>query len=235
MYHPEYSAVLPNGTVTYRGPLELNKGNHTHMPSRTAAYLPGEDERGHVNASSLGGCNTVLNVVPQHRDLNHHAYYAMERGERNALKQGAEIMSEKTAVVNGQPGDRPNTFVVNDTVTYADGQTQQIHHSFVNEAYADQQAWNDASAALPGTFDAPNPGDGLREAVGSPEAYADLMERTDAELPGIAADYAPAEFSGVPDAEMAAEEAVQTADAGVETDAQAEDGVDADAESDERG
>lgn len=159
----------------------------------------------------------------------------MERGERNALKQGAEIMSEKTAVVNGQPGDRPNTFVVNDTVTYADGQTQQIHHSFVNEAYADQQAWNDASAALPGTFDAPNPGDDLREAVGSPEAYADLMERTDAELPGIAADYAPAEFSGVPDAEMAAEEAVQTADAGVETDAQAEDGVDADAESDERG
>lgn len=32
MYHPEYSAVLPNGTVTYHGHLELNKGNHAHMP-----------------------------------------------------------------------------------------------------------------------------------------------------------------------------------------------------------
>ena len=99
MYHPEYSAVLPNGTVTYHGPLELNKGNHAHMPSRTAAYLPGEDERGHVNASSLGGCNTVSNVVPQHRDLNHGAYYAMDHVLRTKLPMENTYYSKKQKAV----------------------------------------------------------------------------------------------------------------------------------------
>lgn len=54
------------------------------------------------------------------------------------------------------------------------------------------------SASLPGTFDAPNPGDGLRGSMDS-ESYASLMESTDAEMPGLAEDYAPADFSGVPD------------------------------------
>lgn len=197
-HHPEYSAVdLKTGNITYSGPLEITKGNHDHMPARTDAYLPG-DERGHVNASSLGGGNTSSNVVAQNSDVNHGAYYSMEQGERAALQNGATIDSNKVAIVNGQPGDRPEAFMVSDTVTYADGHSETLHHSFTNESYANQQAWNDQSAALPGTFDAPNPGDGLRDSM-SPEAYADLMERTDAELPGIAADYAPADFSGVPD------------------------------------
>lgn len=197
-HHPEYSAVDPKtGNITYSGPLEIAKGNHDHMPARTDAYLPG-DERGHVNASSLGGGNTSSNVVAQNSDVNHGAYYSMEQGERAALQNGAMIDSNKVAIVNGQPGDRPEAFMVSDTVTYADGHSETLHHSFTNESYANQQAWNDQSAALPGTFDAPNPGDGLRDSM-SPEAYADLMERTDAELPGIAADYAPADFSGVPD------------------------------------
>lgn len=53
MRNPEHSSVNPNtGDVTYNGPLSLEKGDHSHMLSRTDAYLPG-DERGHVNASSL--------------------------------------------------------------------------------------------------------------------------------------------------------------------------------------
>ena len=198
MRNPEYSSVDPKtGNVTYSGPLEITKGNHDHMPTRTDAYLPG-DERGHVNASSLGGINSSANIVAQHSDVNHGAYYSMEQGERAALQNGATIDSYKAAIVNGQPGDRPEAFMISDTVTYADGHSETLHHSFTNESYANQQAWNDQSAALPGTFDAPNPGDDLRDSL-SPEAYADLMESTDAELPGIAADYAPAEFSGVPD------------------------------------
>ena len=46
------------------------------MPYRTDAYLPG-DERGHINASSLGG-NSKDNVVAQNAELNHGAYYSME-------------------------------------------------------------------------------------------------------------------------------------------------------------
>lgn len=198
MRNPAYSAVNPDtGDVTYRGPLSLEKGDHSHMPGRTEAYRPG-DERGHVNASSLGGVNTRENVVAQHGNVNHGAYLSVEKGERTALQNGASIESEKTAVVNGQPGDRPAAFTVNDAVTYPDGHMESIHNSFTNESYADQAAWNEASASLPGTFDAPNPGDGLRDSMDA-ESYASLMESTDAEMPGLSADYAAADFSGAPD------------------------------------
>lgn len=214
MRNPEYSSVNPDtGDVTYNGPLSLEKGNHSHMPSRTDAYLPG-DERGHVNASSLGGVNSRANVVAQHSDVNHGAYLSVEKGERTALQNRATIESEKTAVVNSQPGDRPSTFTVNDSVTYSDGHTESIHHSFSNESYANQATWNDMSASLPGTFDAPNPGDGLRGSMDS-ESYASLMESTDAEMPGLAEDYAPAVFSGVPNS---TDTANATADNGVGND-----------------
>lgn len=195
MRDPEYSSVDPkNGNITYSGPLEIMKGNHDNMPARSDAYLPG-DERGHINASSLGGTNDPSNIVAQNRDLNHGAYLSVENSERAALKNGAAVYSEKTAIVDSRPGDRPNTFMVNDCVTYADGHTEHIHHSFTNESYALQSEWNDASAALPGTFDAPDPGDGLRASMSSAE-YADMMEATDAGLPEISADYEPADFSG---------------------------------------
>ena len=190
MRNPEYSSIdTSNGNVSWNGPLSLERGDHSHMPSRTESYLPG-DERGHINASSLGGGNSVNNVVPQHSDLNHGAYYSMEQGERTALQHGCSIDSSKTAIVNGQPGDRPVAFMVNDNITYPDGHMETINFSFTNESNATQQAWNDQVAALPGAYDAPNPGDGLRESMSSAE-YAQLMEATDAELPGIADYYSP--------------------------------------------
>lgn len=200
-----YSSVAPDtGNVTWEGPLSLQKGNHSHMPPRTEAYLPGENEigsydRGHVNASSLGGANTIDNITPQHSDLNRTggAYYAMEQGERAAIQNGAAIESTKIAIVNSQPGDRPEGFMVSDHVSYTDGHMEAIHHSFTNASYAEQQAWNDQSVTLPGTFDAPNPGEVLS---GSMSEYAELMDRTDAELPDIADSYAPADFSGIPGA-----------------------------------
>lgn len=197
MFHPENSHIDPEtGNVSYLGSLERNKGSHAHMPARTGAYLPA-DEKGHVNASSLGGVNDRSNVVAQNHDVNCYSFGQVERGERAALKNGASIESKKTAIVNGLPGDRPQNFTISDTVTYADGHTEQIHHSFVNASYADQQAWNDLAASLPDTFDAPNPGDGLRDSMSVGE-YAELMEETDAKLPGLAAEYAPADFSGLP-------------------------------------
>lgn len=197
MRNPNYSSVDPNtGDVTFKGPLSLEKGDHSHMPHTTPVYLP-NDERGHLCASGLGGVNSTINVVPQARDVNHGAFLSMENGERAALKSGASIYSEKTAVVNSQPGDRPSNFLITDSVTYSSGHTEIIHHSFTNESYATQEAWNDMSASLPGTFDAPNPGDGLRDSMDA-ESYAYLMEATDASLPSLSAEYAPADFSGEP-------------------------------------
>ena len=47
------------------------------------------------------------------------------------------------------------------------------------------------------------------------ESYASLMESTDTEIPGLAEDYAPADFSGVPDS---TDTASATADNGVGND-----------------
>lgn len=197
MRSENYSSINPQtGDVTWEGPLSIEKGDHSNMPSRSEAYLPG-DERGHVNASSLGGNNTKANIVPQNADLNHGAYYSMEQGERAALQNGATIVSSKTAFVNGQPGDRPSAFIVNDNVTYANGRTESVHHSFTNVSNAEQQAWNDQSAAFLDEIGDPNPSDGLRSSM-TTEEYADLMETTDAELPGIADAYVAADFSGLP-------------------------------------
>ena len=230
MKNSTYSSIDPKtGSVTYQGPLELTKGDHSHMPARSEAYLPG-DERGHVNASSLGGGNGTDNVVPQHADVNHGGYYSMEAGERAALKNGASIESTKTAIVHAGPSGRPEAFQVSDAVTYADGHTENIHLSFTNASYQDQATWNAQSAALPGAFDAGNPGDGLRGSMSSGE-YTALMEQTDAQLPSIEAEYAPAEFSGSPAANAAgpggtpetgdAADADADADTGAETDTSA--------------
>lgn len=188
------------GNVIWDGDLQITKGNHANMPLRTEAYLPG-DERGHVNASSLGGSNSRLNIVPQNADVNHGAYYSMERGERTALQNDASIHSTKTAVVNGKPGDRPEVFMITDNITYADGHTESIYHSFANVSYAEQQAWNDQSSSIPDTFEASNPSDSLRSTM-SISDYASLMEATDAELPGITEDYAAADFNGIPGADV---------------------------------
>lgn len=227
MYSNHHSFVNPNnGNVSWEGELSIGKGDHSHMPSRTDAYLPG-DERFHVNASSLGGSNTTDNIVAGHFDVNHRAYYSMEQGERAALQNGATIDSSKTAIVNANPGDRPEAFMVSDHVTYSDGHAESVHHSFTNASYTEQQAWNDQSAALPGTFDAPNPEDTLSSSMSSSE-YADLMENTDAELPGIAEDYAAADFSGVPNVDSATSVSESNASDGETTDAASDTAVSAD-------
>ncbi len=184
-----YSHIDPeNGNVIWDGPLNSQKGDHSGMPPRTDAYPDGFD-RGHVNASSTGGSNTNKNIVPQHSDVNRSGggYYAMEKGERTTLQNGSTIDSTKVAVMNN--GSVPEVFMATDKVTYPDGHTETIHHSFANDSYKNQQEWNDSSSELLDTVDDKNPGDELRNSM-SPAEYADLMERTDAEIPGIVDDYA---------------------------------------------
>lgn len=199
MRNPNYSTVDPKtGSVNYNGPSKIMRGDHSHMPARSHEYEI-TDHRGHVQGSSLGGVNTRVNVVAQNSDVNSRAYYSMERGERNALKSGASIHSDKTAYVSNQFGGRCDAFLVNDTVKYDNGRVENIHYSFANDSYALQEARNAESVALEETFDAPNP-DSLRESM-STQAYADLMEQTDLHLPNIVDDYEPSHFSGATSAE----------------------------------
>ena len=192
-----YTVVDSNtGTVTSHSNLEITKGNHKGMPSRTSAYLPG-DERGHIQASSLGGSNDPSNIVPQHHDVNRYGWRDMERGETDALKNGASIDSTKIAYVDGKSGDRPSAFMVNDKITYPDGHTEKVHLSFSNESYADQAKEERIVASLGDEiYDAPNP-DAARESM-SPEEYKALMEEADQVDFDIRDEYAPADYSGLP-------------------------------------
>ena len=171
------------GTVTYNGASVITKGNHKGMPVRTEAYLS-TDERGHIQASSLGGTNSRDNIVPQAKDLNHGAYYSMEQGERNALNKGASIESEKIAYSSVQNGNRPDAFMINDTVAYADGSKQEIHHSFANMMNDEQENFNALLNEHSDMLNVENPNDSLREQM-STEEYAELMGKTDMETLNI--------------------------------------------------
>lgn len=169
----------------YDGPSEITKSNHMNMPSRNAAYLE-TDERGHIQASSLGGNNSRNNVVPQSADLNHGGYYSMEKGERAVLQSSGAIQSEKIAFSSVQPGNRPDAFMVNDTITYGN-EVQTVHLSFANMTNAEQVNANEIvltqGSDLLGDPQA-NIEDDLRTSMSSME-YTDLMQETDMALPNI--------------------------------------------------
>lgn len=233
-HHPEYSYIDPEtGNRIWAGPLEITPGDHHHMPQRDASYPSSEYERGHNNASSLGGGNGRDNISAQHRDVNRGAMRAVERGETAALRSGASIDSVRTVVVNGPPDSKtPEAFLISDTVTYPDGHVESIHHSFANIGYAEQAEMEAISASLPDAIDAPNPGDALRASM-SPESYAELMEATDAELPSIADTYASADFSGaLPEPDTASDDPECSADADSRTDSSAAPDAAAEAEAD---
>lgn len=220
------------GTITYHGPSIITKGNHARMPSRTDAYLS-TDERGHIQASCLGGSNKKDNVVPQSADLNHGSYYSMEKGERAVLNNESEIWSEKIAYVSNQPGNRPDAFIVNDKVTYADGQTQDIHLSFANMTNTEQIEINQSLDIYSDMLDTQNPGDSLRSSISISE-YSELMEETDIALPNISQMYEEQtsinymeDWNYVNSADVASE--VASAEADWDCDTSSESSIDADA------
>lgn len=183
------NTINANGTITYDGPSEIKKGNHNGMPRKTSAYLD-TDERGHIQASSLSGSNKPNNVVPQSYDLNHGSYYNMEKAERETLNHDASIYSEKIAFVSNQPGQRPDAFMINDTITYSDGNMQNIHLSFSNLMNVEQgEMNNEINTQTSDMYNAYlNPDDHLREEYSSVE-YMQLMEETDSYLSNISDEY----------------------------------------------
>ena len=77
---------------------------------------------------------------------------------------------------------------IRDRVTYANGQTQEIHHSFANMMNAEQENLNATLSNYSEALNVPNPSDTLRENM-SMDEYANLMEKTDDELPNLKDEY----------------------------------------------
>lgn len=169
----------------YSGESQIVKGNHSGMPKRDDSYLE-TDERGHIQASSLGGDNSRNNIVPQSKDVNHGGYSSMERGERYSLKHGNTIQSEKMALASNQPGNRPDVFIVNDTIVSPNGKEQNVHLSFSNINYKGQEEMDKISTEQAyELFDVyPNSVSPSRELITN-EKYAEIMEGTDKYTPSI--------------------------------------------------
>ena len=192
---------LRTGIKTYTGPCTVCKGNHARMPARNNSYLT-TDERGHIQASSLSGCNDKINICPMAKDLNHGAYLSTENGEKNTLSNGHRIETEKIAFSSNQPGHRPDAFMVNDTVLFSNGKQQEIHHSFANLQDDVQENLNAELNNHSDMLYMQNPGDSLRESMPSRE-YAELMEVTDNELLDIRSEYQVEEYVFVSDSHAA--------------------------------
>lgn len=187
-------SVEDTGTITATGQIQVeNAARNQSMQSKAGGTSRlSDDHGGHIVAASQNGPAIPENLVAQNGNLNQGSYRAVERAETNAVKNdNVNIDTEKTAYVsnvNQDGNSRPDAFMVNDTITFADGHKEDVHLSFTNVSNATQQAWenelNQNPDALNMYDEVPNPGDVGRESM-SKEEYAELMESTDKDLPSI--------------------------------------------------
>lgn len=181
-----------NGTTIAAGRLQDIKAERN---ARLQAKAGGElresgDQGGHLVAAQHNGPPISENLFAQDGRLNQGGFKSLENAEHRLISdpQGkAEIYTERTAFVSNvhaENGNRPDSFMVNDNIRYADGSVQDVHLSFSNMTVQEQEDINQVleTSILP--EDISNPGDTLREFM-SPEEYAQLMEETDTVLPNI--------------------------------------------------
>lgn len=180
------------GTTTVTGGLQDAKaGRDVRLQTRAGGELrQSTDQGGHLVAAQHNGPAISENLFAQDGHLNQGPYKTVEKAENRLIsdsQQRASIQTERTAYVsnpNSGNGIRPDTFMVNDTITYADGKTQNVHLSFSNMSVAEQEQMNyDLDTKVP-MENMPNPGDTLRESM-SVQEYSQLMEETDAGLPNL--------------------------------------------------
>ena len=180
-----YEVNKETGTTTARGELEINKASRSQMKKAfTGKDKLATDDRGHLVVARFDGKAIPENLFGQNRNVNRIDFKHVENAEAKALKQGATIDTERTAFISN--GTRPDNFMINDTVTFQNGVTEELHYSFTNMSHAEMEELNEISSDY--MFDDPNPGDTLRDMM-SVEEYSTLMTETDAELPGIAQDF----------------------------------------------
>lgn len=178
-----FSVDDTTGSTTAKGDLQ---GDHSAPRNALSAQAGGSrreaaDQGGHLVAAQFNGPSIPQNLFAQDGKLNQSAFKRVENAERTQLKDGASIYTERIAYMSSSKaadgGCRPEAFMINDTITYKNGETQNIHLSFANLSPKEQEAINAQVADLdiPAM---PNPGDSLREQM-SPSEYAELMESTD--------------------------------------------------------
>lgn len=173
--------VEDSGTITAEGKIPT-LGVKCGKRITPDGMQPG-DQRGHLIAASEGGGNHPFNVTAQNGKLNQGEYKAVEMNEKRLARQGNDVQTSKTAYVSSQSGNRPDAYMVNDTITCPDGETQHAYFSFQNNSPEEQAQWTEIADGydMSDEFDNPNP---ARENM-SAEDYNSLMEQTENDLPSV--------------------------------------------------
>ena len=140
-----FTFVVDNetGTTTAKGQVTENHASRNGMQSiHPNEYDSKIDDKGHLIAAREGGPAEGYNVSAQNRTLNRGAYKTVENAEVRLANEGNEVETEKTAYVSN-PGSKPDAYMVNDTITTPEGETQHVNLSFQNASPEEQQEWND--------------------------------------------------------------------------------------------
>lgn len=183
--------VYENGTVVAQGEIKdqpAEKRNIKMQREAGGTSRLGTDQGGHLVAARQYGPSIKENLSAQDRHLNQGPYKTVENAEINVIRNVSNpgiIQTERTAYITNitKNGGRPDAYMINDFITYANNQTQQIHLSFSNLTVQEQEEMEQITDEQDfKSYD--NPNDILRENMNT-EEYTGLMEETDSLLPDI--------------------------------------------------
>lgn len=194
-----------NGTIVAKGKLQEQKADRNIRIQKEAGgvYRLEHDQGGHLIAAQQNGPAIQENLSAQDGHLNQGPYKTVENAEMNVIRDADNpgvIQTERIAYMTGvtESGGRPSAYMINDTITYADGQTQHVNLSFSNLSVQEQEEYGQMVVDNDFTgYD--NPCDTLRETMPM-EEYTGLMEETDKDLPNIRDEFAMAtevEYTGL--------------------------------------
>ena len=130
--------VYDNGTRTVTGTIQDEKAERNPYTQAQIGHQYddplGEGSKGnggHIVPASQNGTSDEINVVPQEANTNQKDVRAVERDESKAVKNGAEIETERISFCSNNP-NQPDAFMINDHVTMPNGNVSDVHSSFTN-------------------------------------------------------------------------------------------------------
>lgn len=125
--------VYDSGTTIARGNIQDDKASRNASIQRNAGgdSRQPDDHGGHLVPASQNGTSNEVNISAQNGKVNTRDVRAVERGETQDVRNGAEIQTERIAFCSHDP-NRPDAYMINDHETMPDGTTTDIHSSFTN-------------------------------------------------------------------------------------------------------
>ena len=128
----EYT-VYDTGTIVATGQLQNETAARNSYNQRIAGGKSRQptDQGGHIVAASHNGSPDRINITAQDAKVNTRDIRAVERDETSALRSGDTITTERISHCYSDP-NRPDAYMINDTVVGSDGTTRTVSSSFTN-------------------------------------------------------------------------------------------------------